>query len=381
MIKKICVISSYYPSETDPFFAFVGTLIDSIADTGVECHVISPVSNMEKKHRAVTRVEETNTGAKIQVYCPTYLMFPSRNLLGFETYKLTVLSKRNAVKKAFDQHVMSCDAIYAHFLDSGGIAAWLSKQTGIPAFVAVGESSIEYRKLDYTLFKELLHNNIRGVIAVSSELKRECREKGIFAKKTPIEVFPNAINTNVFKPLDRKECRRKLGIDNSDFVISFVGGFIKRKGFDKLQEVICRHPEWKCILIGAGEISITLPKHQISFSGRVPHDLIPNYICASDVFVLPTTAEGCCNAIIEAMGCGLPIVSSDRAFNYDILNEENSILVDPESVDEIDNAIIELESKGSFRKQLSDNNIIKGEKHSIENRANMILGFMEQHLQ
>ncbi len=68
--------------------------------------------------------------------------------------------------------------------------------------------------------------------------------------------------------------------------------------------------------------------------------MIPNYICASDVFVLPTTAEGCCNAIIEAMGCGLPIVSSDRAFNYDILNEENSILVDPESVDEIDNAII-----------------------------------------
>jgi len=183
-----------------------------------------------------------------------------------------------------------------------------------------------------------------------------------------------------FRSLDKNDCRKKLGIGEDDFVISFVGAFIPRKGIDKLQTAVSRHPNWKCLLIGAGEIPVTLPADQVIFSGRIPHDQIPAYICASDVFALPTQAEGCCNAIVEAMGCGLPIVSSDRPFNDDILDNTNSIRIDPDSVDAIEEALVKLEQNRKLRESLAAGALHKVKNLSIANRAARIIDFMEKHL-
>ncbi|MBR6040488.1 MAG: glycosyltransferase [Clostridia bacterium] len=379
MMKKLCIISAYYPSEHDPHYAFVGTLISAIADKGIECHVVSPVSVFERKHKAVSRVETTENGAKIYVHCPKYFSLPSKNRIRL-TFWLSALFKRRAIKRTFDSEIKDCDAIYSHFVGSGIHAGWLSEQTGIPAFTAIGESNIKNSKLSYTLFRNDLHKHIRGVISVSSELAKEARQIGIFSEQTPIEVFPNSINTDLFKPLDRERCRSKLGINADDFVVSFVGAFIKRKGFDYLQEAIARHPEWKCILIGAGELAVSLPTEQVAFSGRIPHDQIPEYICASDVFALPTQAEGCCNAIVEAMGCGLPIVSSDRGFNYDILSNENAILVNPDSVDEIEQALKTYAADPKLRATHAKNSLQTGRSLSIGERAKSIINFMESNL-
>lgn len=378
MIKKLCVISAYYPSENDPHYAFVGTLISAIADQGIECHVISPVSNMEKQHRAESRIETTLNGAKIHVCCPSYTVFPSRRIFGYETYRLTVSSKQRAIRKTFERYIHDCDAIYSHFIDSGVHAALLSEKTGVPAFVAIGESNLNNKQLNYSLYMKELQRYIKGVVSVSSELKKDALDIGIFSAETPIEVFPNSIDTDLFKPMDKAEQRKNLGLSDTNFVVSFVGGFIERKGFDKVQQIIRRHPDWKCILIGGGDIPITVPKEQIAFAGRISHDRIPAYLCASDVFVLPTKAEGCCNAIVEAMGCGLPIVSSDRGFNYDILNREYAILVDPENIDEIEQALMTYASDQQLRKEHADKSLQAGKLLSIENRANGIVRFMEK---
>ena len=380
MMKKLCVISTHYPSKDDPIYAFVGTLINAIADQGIECHVISPVSNVEKQHRAISRTEITPKGSKIHVYCPSYTVFPSRRLFGFETYRLTVLSKQKAIRKTFEKYIKNCDAIYAHFIDSGVQAALLSEKVRIPAFVAIGESKLTNKQLSYSLYMRELRNHINGVVSVSSELKKEAVELGLFSKQTPIEVFPNGIDTSLFKPLNKVEQRRKLGLSENDFVISFVGAFIERKGFDKVQQVISNHPDWKCILIGNGNIPVTVPKEQIAFTGRISHDRIPIYLSASDVFVLPTKAEGCCNAIIEAMGCGLPVVSSDMGFNYDILNKDYSIMIDPEKTDEIELALLTYATDSQLRKEHAQKCLKVGSALSIDNRASNIIRFMEMNL-
>ena len=99
---------------------------------------------------------------------------------------------------------------------------------------------------------------------------------------------------------------------------------------------------------------------------------------AADIFVLPTLNEGCCNAIVEAMACGLPIVSANRAFNFDILDESNSIMIDPTSIEEIANAIKTLHQNKELRNKLAIGSIEKSKQLTLDKRAENIIRFMEQ---
>ena len=114
----------------------------------------------------------------------------------------------------------------------------------------------------------------------------------------------------------------------------------------------------------------------ILYCGSVPNDELHIYLNAADVFVLPTKGEGCCNAIVEALACGLPVISSDLPFNDDILNESNSIRVDVNSVYQIENAIKKLRDDSELYNTLKKGAVLSAEKLSINVRAENILRFM-----
>ena len=101
------------------------------------------------------------------------------------------------------------------------------------------------------------------------------------------------------------------------------------------------------------------------------------FYSALDVFVLPTEHEGCCNAIVEAIACGCPIISSDRSFNYDICDKTNSILVDPNDVEEIKNAIQKLYDNDKLREQLAQGSILKSKDLTLNKRAKNIIKFIK----
>ena len=80
------------------------------------------------------------------------------------------------------------------------------------------------------------------------------------------------------------------------------------------------------------------------------------------------------------MACGIPVISSNRSFNRDILNEDNSILIDPEDIRGIADAINDLYVNKDKRIALGENALETSHVLSIENRAKAIIDFVEQNI-
>ena len=115
------------------------------------------------------------------------------------------------------------------------------------------------------------------------------------------------------------------------------------------------------------------------FCKALEHEIVSDFLNAIDVFCLPTLSEGSCNAIVEAMACGCPIISSNLPFNDDALDETNSIRVDPSSVGDIKRAIETLKEHPEKREVLSQRSLEKAKEFEIGQRANRILTFIKDY--
>ena len=129
------------------------------------------------------------------------------------------------------------------------------------------------------------------------------------------------------------------------------------------------------VFVGKG--SVEPDCENILFKGPLRHEEIPEYLNASDAFVLPTLKEGCCNAIVKAMSCGLPIISSNRPFNWDVLDESNSIMIDPNDVGAIAKAIEQLRDDKELRARMAASSWEKAQALTIDQRAKGIIDFMQ----
>jgi len=94
------------------------------------------------------------------------------------------------------------------------------------------------------------------------------------------------------------------------------------------------------------------------------------------VFELPTLAEGSPNAIIEAMACGLPVVSSNIPALRETVDDSAAILVDPMDLDAIAQAIESLARDESSRRRLAEGALRLGRRTTLADRARRIRTWM-----
>ena len=370
---NICIITPRYPTTLDPTaMPFVQQLAWALTDLGNTCTVVCPQNFSKKLEREY--IENTPRGGTVKVYLPSTLHLGQQTVLGFNTSVLTTHFFWKAAKKIVAK-LPKQDVVYGHFITPSGItAARLHREFGIPAFLGYGESSswsIEHYGADKV--KKELYENLAGVVAVSSKNAEVLRQFDVVGEEK-VKVFPNGFDDTLFYPRDKKEAREKLGLPQDEFIVSFVGHFIERKGIHKLIPA-AEKAGVKMICAGKGPIDPT--GENCLFANTVGHEQLPWFYSASDAFVLPTVNEGCCNAIVEALACGLPIVSSDLPFNYDILDKTNALLVDPSDVDALAEAIRSLRENEDLRQSLSRGSLEKAKTLTLRQRAKNILRFFQ----
>lgn len=381
---NIIIVSDDFPEKGHQSYVFVEQLVIALCDLGVNVKVIAPQSLTKSILRGRERYPkrktfQTKKGGTYEVYRPYYLSAGSKGLLG----KIYFHNLRRAVEGVINKiGIDNIDVLYGHFWHNANTLVNVARKYKKPLFVACGEGDNAIDELLEAISasaKERLINAVNGVISVSSENKKRVIDYQL-ALPENIAVIPNAVDKSVFYQKDRLSLRQKLGISISDFVVCFVGGFIDRKGSNRLSDAITQlnDPTIKSFFIGKPRsYDDCTPNCQgILVKEPLPHETLPDYLNASDVFVLPTLNEGCCNAIVEALSCGLPVVSSNMPFNDDLLDQTNSIRIDPMNVEEIKDAILCLKNDKEMRDSLSKGAVTKSESFSIEERAKKILEFI-----
>lgn len=371
---NICVITPSYPTKRKHSYTFVESLCNSFADLGHNVTVISPLDTLWRKRPCPYMVESYTSWGGVKVFTPKFLSLGMRLPFLREMY---LFNLRKSIERTIKKEHLHIDVMYGHFWRSGLNAFNSAFRLNIPLYVATGESNIYIEDTDKDYVAKF-SKYVKGVICVSTKNREESIGKGLTTNDKCI-VLPNAIDNKLFFKKDKKELRKQYGFSDDDFIVIYVGYFIKRKGAGRLSAALEKLDGVKSIFIGDNRGQDVEEPYGtgILFKGAVPHKQLPDYLNCADVFVLPTLKEGCCNAIVEAMACGLPVISSDCDFNYDVLDDTNAILINPNDIDEIAKAIQTLRDDDSLRKRMADNSLIKANKLTITSRAKSILQFFK----
>ena len=385
-IRSLGIIAHGYPCAVNPtWMVFVQQIAHAFARQDVEVTVICPLAI----HRALrgrdplVSTEDAGAGAHVTVYRPRFLSLSSRRIGIWDTFKLTCLLHRRAAESILTRHLKGVEVLYGHFLyPPGACAVHLGRKLGLPAFPAAGEIS-GHHTLDTAEYvgverarREL--SPATGFIANSAHVASLlARDFGFGSDQ--VGVFPNAVNRRIFYPRDRAQMRNRWGLPNDRFLIACVGSFEHRKGQERICQAIDGLPGVGGVFVGAG---VPAPQGaNVIFCRALAHAQVPELLSACDAFVLPTMDEGCCNAIIEAMACGLPVISSTGAFNDEILNPEVSIRTDPLDVTAIRQAVIRLRDDLNLRERMANAALLWSDNFDADLRARRILNFMVERIQ
>ncbi|MCU0463591.1 MAG: glycosyltransferase family 4 protein [Anaerolineae bacterium] len=177
------------------------------------------------------------------------------------------------------------------------------------------------------------------LVAPSRWMAEAVRASSLFANHR-VEVIPNGIDTEVYRPYDKTFAREVLGLPANKPLLLFGATQVDdpRKGLHHLEVALARLVDvagLELVMFGAGQAipAVTLPVHTI---GALNDDrLLALLYSAVDVLAVPSVEDNLPNTVMEAMACATPCVSFNIGGLSDLIDHRvNSYLAEPFSPDD-----------------------------------------------
>jgi teichuronic acid biosynthesis glycosyltransferase TuaC len=236
------------------------------------------------------------------------------------------------------------DVIDAHFAYPDGLAAvLLGRLFRVPVMVTLRGSIV--RLATYAIHRPQLRWTLAragAIVAVSRSLRDAAVALGQPSHR--IRVIPNGVDTERFRPMDRAAARAACGLPADRTLVLAVGGLYEGKGHhlvvEALPRLVRRRPDLLYTVVGGerpGERyreglealarRLGVASH-VHLAGPRPPEELPAWYAAADLFCLATRSEGWANCLLEALACGLPVVTTRVGGNPEIVRHgEHGLLV------------------------------------------------------
>lgn len=338
---SIAVLSSLFPCEAQPGAGlFVRERLFRVA-RHLPLQVVSPrpwfpLQSLLSRLGMGSRVLPPPYEAQQQpVWFPRFLSMPKlgRRFDGL-LMALGALPRLRALKRAGQLGLLD-----AHFgYPDGAAAVRLGRWLDVPVCITL-RGTEERHARDPALRPELVAALLGAdqIFTVSDSLRQLALSLGVSPDKA--RVVGNGVDLQRFRQLDKAQCRQELGLALDATVLVTVGGLVERKGFHRvmacLPDLLRAHPGLVYLVVGgpspegdwtdrlkalAKELCI---EKQVRFMGALKPDQLAPVLSAADVFALSTRNEGWANVFLEAMACGLPVVTTRVGGNAEVVCDES----------------------------------------------------------
>ena len=179
------------------------------------------------------------------------------------------------------------DIVHSHYSFCGIVSALATKK---PVVCSLMGSDVKESGLWRFIIKYFIMHKWGKTIVKSVDMKTEL---GI----DTVEVIPNGVDLELFKPLDKNDCRKELGWDIGKKIILFAAD--------------PKRPEKNFSLAKKATETLNIQDVELKVIYPVPHKDIPLYLNAADLLLSTSLWEGSPNIIKEAMACNCSIVSTN----------------------------------------------------------------------
>lgn len=297
--------------------------------------------------------------------------------------KLNIEVITNSLKKA--------DVVHIETIGPFGLYKLLSSPKTvvsahvIPASFEGSLAGTRYWLRSAKRYVRFFYNKANLVLAVAPKVKSELEKIGVTQR---IEIFPNAIDTIMFKNDEKLRIlgRKRFGLNKDNKVILGVGQVQPRKGIKDFIEIAQQLPEFTFIWVGSqpfGALTtqseelqrlLKSPPKNFILVGGVPYSRMPEVYNAADIFLFPSYQENASMSIIEAASCGLPLVLRDLE-EYRLLYKEG-YLACSNSREFKENIQGLFSDKKLFEKQ-SKASLLLAQKFSFEALGNKLLQYYQ----
>ena len=219
------------------------------------------------------------------------------------------------------------DLVHAFF---GIPCGYIARKLKCPYIVSLRGSDVPFYNRRFRIPDRLLFRGMSRTIwrKAASVIPNSAGLRELALRTSPeleLPVIPNGVDTEFFSPDQKK-------IPSKELRLVSTGRLIARKGYADLIRALSGVTGVSLTLAGHGNLREELEElaRQLdvpcSFTGPLDKTGIRNLLRNSDLFVLPSRNEGMSNSILEAMACGLPVITTDTGGSSELIAGNGTIV-------------------------------------------------------